>query len=104
MRFKQQPIGQFGRKDARHGLTGYTSHGCRCAICCAAKSRYQKQRYVPKGPALRVESEQGQQETPGPWWAAAPQVGMTKLAIKDHQTRMSAAKTTGRVSVPDGWR
>ena len=37
------------------------------------------------------------------WWLSAKREDFTKTVEKEQQTRMSLARITGRVSVPDEW-
>ena len=37
------------------------------------------------------------------WWLTAKRENFTATVVKDQQARMSAAKITGRISIPIHW-
>lgn len=83
MRHKQQRIGDFGRP-VIHGVHRYKVYGCRCDVCLAEMSAYQKARYVPKADAIVA--------CPTSWWTQAPVDGFTAYVEQDQLPRMRLAR------------
>lgn len=48
---ESRPTSIPGVETFKHGLSGYNNHGCRCHVCKASMSDYQRRRYQALGPA-----------------------------------------------------